>query len=159
IWVKAVDSEDLRRLTNTPEFRETNPVWSPDGREIAFVRAGHGVFIMPQSGGPERKVSDAGDIVDWTPDGKSVLVRYREGDGPYGIYQFFLDGRERRRLTHPLVGDGDWTFRVSPDGSRLAFIRYEHRGIGDLFVVPMWGGEPYRLTNWHGSLCGPVWSP
>jgi dipeptidyl aminopeptidase/acylaminoacyl peptidase len=66
---------------------------------------------------------------------------------------------ERRRLTRPQLGDGDWRFSVSPDGSRLAFVGHEHPGIGDVYVIPMQGGEPHRVTNWNGALGGVVWTP
>jgi len=158
IWIKAIDGEALSRLTATPDFTETSPAWSPDGREIAFVRAGQGVFIMPRSGGAERRVSVSGAWVDWVPDGKSVLIRDREGDAPYAIYQVFLHSLERRRLTQPRLGDGDWRFSVSPDGARLAFVRSEP-GAGDVYVVSMQGGEPRRVTNWNDTPEAVVWSP
>ena len=128
IYVKAVESEALRRLTTTPDS-ETSPAWSPDGHSIAFVRDGHGVFTMSQLGGAERQVSASGTHVAWAGDSKSVLIRDRERNtGPFGIYQVFLDTLERRRLTQAPVGAGDWRFEVSPDGSTLAFIRYEKSG-------------------------------
>jgi Tol biopolymer transport system component len=89
-----------------------------------------------------------------------VLIRDGERNtGPFGIYQVSLDTLERRRLTQAPVGDGDWRFEVSPDGSTLAFIRYEKRGIADVYVVPMGGGEPRRLTNWAAAIYGLSWTP
>jgi WD40-like Beta Propeller Repeat len=149
IWIKSIETGALRRLTETPQLTETSPAWSPNGQEIAFVRVGQGVFIIPSSGGIERRVSKSGTYIDWTSDGKSVLIRDRVRDGPYGIYQVFIDTQERRCLTQPLVGDGDWRFSVSPDGAKVAFIRIEHPGSGDIYVVPMQGGEPRRITNWN----------
>ena len=159
IYVKAVESEALRRLTQTPDS-ETSPAWSPDGHSIAFLRAGHGVFTMSQLGGAERQVSATGTHVAWAGDSKSVLIRDGERNtGPFGIYQVFLDTLERRRLTQAPVGDGDWRFEVSPDGKSLAFIRYEKRGIADVYVVPMAGGEPRRLSNWNATIYGLSWTP
>jgi Tol biopolymer transport system component len=93
-------------------------------------------------------------------DSKSVLIRDREGStGPLAIHQVFLDTLERRQLTQAPVGSGDWRFEVSPDGKRLAFIRYERPGIADLYVVPMRGGEPRRLSDWNRALTGLSWTP
>jgi Tol biopolymer transport system component len=159
IYVKAVESEALRRLTQTPDA-ETSPAWSLDGGAIAFVREGRGVFTVSQLGGAERRVSATGTHVAWAGDSKSVLVRDRERNNePFGIYQVFLDTLERRRLTQAPVGDGDWRFEISPDGRTLAFIRYEKRGIADVYVVPMGGGEPRRLTNWSAPIAGLSWTP
>jgi Tol biopolymer transport system component len=66
---------------------------------------------------------------------------------------------ERRRLTQAPVASGDWRFEVSPDGRMLAFIRYEKNGIADVYVVPMAGGEPRRLTNWNAEIDGLSWTP
>jgi Tol biopolymer transport system component len=159
IYVKAVGNEALRRLTETSNS-ETSPAWSPDGHSIAFVRDGRGVFTISQLGGNEKRVSDSGNYAAWAADSKSVLIRDREGKvGPFGIYQVFLDTLERRRLTQAPLGDGDWRFEVSPDGTTLAFIRYGRTGIADLYVVPMRGGEPRRLTDWNGVLMGLSWTP
>jgi Tol biopolymer transport system component len=159
IYVKAVGSEALRRLTDTPSL-ESSPAWSPDGQSVAFVRDGQGVFTISQLGGAERQVSASGTHVVWAGNSKSVLIRDRDGHaGPSGIHQVFLDTLERRRLTQARLGPGDWRFEVSPDGTTLAFIRYERQGIADLHVVPMRGGEPRRLTNWNADLSGLSWTP
>ena len=159
IYVQAVESEALRRLTVTAES-ESSPAWSPEGDQIAFVREQQGVFTVSQLGGAERQVSASGTHVAWAADSNSVLIRDREGDaGPFGIYQVFLDTLERRRLTQAPIGAGDWRFEVSPDGRTLAFIRYEREGIADLYIVPLLGGEPRRLSNWNAALTGLSWTP
>jgi Tol biopolymer transport system component len=159
IYVKAVGSEALRQLTATPDS-ETGPAWSHDGHSIAFVRNGQSVYTMSQLGGAERQVSASGTHVAWAGDSKSVLIRDRPRDtSPFGIHQVFLDTLQRRRLTQAPVASGDWQFEVSPDGKMLAFIRYEKNGIADVYVVPMAGGEPRRLTNWNDEIDGLSWTP
>jgi Tol biopolymer transport system component len=146
-------------LTDTPEFTETSPAWSPDGREIAFLRAGAGVFVVSESGEDERRIAGSGTWVRWTADRESVLVRDREADEPYAIFEVFLDGRKRRQITRPRGGDGDWRFNVSPDGSSIAFTRFD-ASIGELYICSFEGGEPRRVTNWNDrSLSDVVWTP
>jgi Tol biopolymer transport system component len=160
IWVKAVGNETLRRLTDTP-LPEYNPSWSPDGREIAFVRGGdnRGIFIVSQLGGPERKVSDSGNVIAWAPDGKSILIRDAIKDAPMGIHQIFLDTLSRRQITQPETGIGDWRFEVSPDGSTLAFVRFLRGNVADLYTVPMSGGAPRKRTVLGANLGGVAWTP
>ena len=89
LWVSAVDRDSRQRLTETPTAAETSPAWSPNGRDIAFIRVGEGVFVVPALGGPEQKVGDSGSMVAWMPDGRSLLVRdgRPEAGTPYGIFR------------------------------------------------------------------------
>lgn len=63
----------------TQESYEASPVWSPDGKQIAFASDRHGnfdVFVMPADGGTARRLTthSAGETPwSFTPDGKSVL--------------------------------------------------------------------------------------
>src|SRR5262245_17072853 len=157
LWVKAVDGDALSRLTETPAA-EGQSAWSPDGREIAFVRAGEGVFIVSALGGQERRITSSGSVVGWTPDSTSLLVRDRTDEGHQGIFRIELATGTRHQVTRPPRGVGDWVFAVSPDGSTLAFARYGLPGIADVYVAPIAGGEPRRRTNWNASISGISWA-
>lgn len=158
ICVKAVGTESVRRLTKTP-YTEIHPTWSPDEKEIAFVRGTVGVFVMSHLGGHERKISNSGTHPCWSPDGKSILVRDRGDERSWAIYSIALDTLERRQLTFPSAGVHEWDFDVSPDGKTLAFIRFERSRVGDIYVVPMQGGKPRRLTNWNAAIESVTWKP
>lgn len=161
ICVKAVGTESVRRVTETP-YSEIHPAWSPDGREIAFVRnppGPPGVFVVSQLGGHERRLSGSGTHPCWTPDGKSILVRDRAGERSYAIYSISLDTLERRRLTSPPLGVRDGDFEVSPDGKALGFIRVERSNVADVYVSSMEGGEPRRVTDWKAGIDSVTWTP
>ena len=148
IYVKAVESEALRRLTQTPDS-ETSPAWSPDGHSIAFIRDGHGVFTMSQLGGAERQVSATGTHVAWAGDSKSVLIRDGERNtGPFGIYQVFLDTLERRRLTQApsATETGGLKFHQTASPSRSYAMRREESPTCTLY--------PWRVANRGGSRIG-----
>jgi Tol biopolymer transport system component len=159
IWIKAAEGEARRQLTDTPAV-EGSPTWSPDGMQIAFHRAGQGIFVVSQLGGTERKIADSGTFPKWTPDGKSILVRdIKMAGGPGGIHRIDLASLGRHPITQAPSGDGDFKFEVSPDGARVAFNRYERSGVADIHVVPLAGGDPVRLTNLSATIFGLTWSP
>src|SRR4029450_2284982 len=77
IYVKLIGSERPLQLTTDPAV-DTCPTWSPDGRQIAFVRcthSEHAVYTVAALGGPERKLlsgGTGGGRLDWSPDGKYI---------------------------------------------------------------------------------------
>jgi Tol biopolymer transport system component len=157
LYVKAVDDESQRRLTDTPQ-PEFSPAWSPDGREIAFVRGGEGVLIVSALGGVERKVASAGTHVSWSADSRSVLVRAACSESPKMacIDAIRTDTLQRREIVR---ARGLWTFRASPDGETLAFIRGERPGVADIYSIPVAGGQPRRLTRLNAVIDAVEWTP
>ena len=67
-----------RQLTSTKEGA-TQPAWSPDGRQLAFVRPIDDkpqVFVMPADGGEARQLTrykHGATAPQWSPDGRQVL--------------------------------------------------------------------------------------
>jgi len=160
IYVKLVDRSDASRLTSHPA-RDSSPAWSPDGRHIAFVRDGT-IFLIPPLGGAERKVADvqAHDIA-WTPDGKSLVV----SSGKFFKRRLILlsvDTGGVKELTAAPLGEepvlGDEAPVVSPDGLQLVFVRQTTSGIAGLYLMPLAGGEPRRLTQFASAFPGVSWT-
>lgn len=163
IYIQKVDGGEPRQLT----LGGAGPVWSPDATQIAFFRSGEnsGLFVISPEGGTERKVTSrfpnsSGANVVWTPDGQNLV--FAEADTPHGrgsIQCVSLATSEVRSLTKSPGGIGDNYAAVSPDGKTLAFVRYGIPFIGDIYLVPMEGGEPRRLTNWNRLIDGLAWMP
>lgn len=157
IYVKEIDGEGLAQVTNHSAV-ETWPSWSPDGRMIAFVRGGE-VFVTPSIGGGERKVAESMGSTAWMPDGSALLVTSKAPAGTRSVFHVSLVTGEKRRLTYPHDRSvGDVAMAVSPDGQMLAFHRVVVQG-GDLYVVPVEGGRPQRLTNDNRPKFGFRWMP
>lgn len=63
----------------TQDSYESNPIWSPDGKQIAFASDRNGnfdVFVMSSAGGPARRLTthSSNEIpTTFTPDGKYIL--------------------------------------------------------------------------------------
>ena len=62
IYVKEVDGPGFNRLTTDPAD-DCYPAWSPDGRQIAFLRASGDrgmLYLISPLGGGERKLAEVG---------------------------------------------------------------------------------------------------
>jgi Tol biopolymer transport system component len=163
IYVRPATGGASRRLTTDGESK-SNPAWSPDGSQIAFVKRNSGVFLVSSQGGTERKVSASSleSSLAWMPDGKSLALTERTADQePYRVVLVSLASGERRRLTAPPPGtQGDHDPAISPDGKNLCFVRWlVGSGASDLYVVPVVGGELRRLTSDGVWIYSPVWTP
>ena len=87
----------------------------------------------------------------WTPDA-SMLVFAADRDDNVDVWLQHARGGQPLRLTDD--GAADWQPAVSPDGSQIVF-RSERAG-GGLFVIPVLGGVPRRVTSFGHW---PQWSP
>jgi tricorn protease len=125
LWVANPDGSNPRRLT-VSEGIESNPVFSPDGKWIAFSAQYDGnvdVYVIPVEGGiPKRLTWHPGaDIVrGFTPDGQSVLFisqRACFSNRYFKLYTVPVTGGPVKELEIPNA----YYASYSPDGSRLAY--------------------------------------
>jgi Tol biopolymer transport system component/DNA-binding winged helix-turn-helix (wHTH) protein len=185
IYVKSFGAGEPQRLTTDPA-RDSAPAWSPDGRQIAFVRSNRtmkgtsaDVIVIPTAGGVERtvitmSVPDVGSQpirdLDWAPDGQWIAVSGRgqpSANDPGGIWLVALDGELRRPLTNPPSDGRDHRPAFSPDRTRLAFLRTAGRPGGARTSVQVLSlspdlmavGPPTGVTFEEEQSVGLAWTP
>jgi Tol biopolymer transport system component len=148
------------------------PTWSPDGRRIAHRRRvmnddGKYIFTIESVsalGGQRRQLTktlhSGPGGPSWSPDGNTLALVDRESpDVPSSIFLLSLETGEKRRLTSPPADhDGDVSPRFSPDGRKVAFVRWGAMIQSDVFVIPTEGGEQRRLTTSNGVTYGVDWT-
>ena len=136
--------------------------FSPDGRQLAFVRGQFGqdmtLVIADSSGGNERDLAtrkrpDFFGLPAWSPDGKTVACAYgstelMDGSSPaLGVTTFQIsDGAERR------ITDARWTdvrqLSWLPDGSGLVLSAAEAElSPAQIWTLSLPAGEVRRVTN------------
>jgi Tol biopolymer transport system component len=178
IYVKAlgVGAKPLR-LTENPAA-DVTPVWSPDGRQIAFLRMlkeTAAIYTVPSLGGQERKLIDISGRLrtnqfdwipsfSWSPDGDWLAIaEKRQPSEPSRIVRLSLATLKKQPLTSPPQDSkGDLQPALSPDGRQLAFVRARSWNYGDLdvWVQPVEGGEPRRVTSaQYEHVYGLAWTP
>ena len=115
LWMIGWNGEDRLRLTSLPDSSESKPVWSPDGRFLAFIatrgdeetkKKGGQVWLLDRRGGEAQKLTDIkGGVSDyaWSPDGKRLVLVVND-----------FDPSSERKTPPPIVidryrfkGDGD----------------------------------------------------
>lgn len=160
-----------RRLQLSPDSTiDWSPTWSPNGRYVAYVQeteGTHQISIVPSIGGqgrtvlrrPHRQIQSAA----WVPDTSRralVFSARRRPHQAYGLSLLLPDADSTMSLTTPpLWSKGDMDPTLSPDGSRIAFVRSPVQGVGDVFVVSTSGGSPTRITSDSTTVDGLAWSP
>ena len=179
IYVKLIGSEPPLRLTNNPAD-EYSPVWSPDGRWIAFCRdlseGKYAIVLTSPIPGPERILTesyrDARDelsdrLLSWSPDSRWLAMTMKGSEKPQElptIFLFSLEAGEKRKITSRPVGNwvGDSCPAFSPDGRKLAFSRWAAWASSEIYVLdlsldlkPI--GEPKRVTFGNWVAITPAW--
>jgi tricorn protease len=152
LWLVGRDGGDARRLTSGVGL-ETNPVFSPDGTQVAFAGEYEGnldVYVVPAAGGVPRRLTyhPGPDVpVAWTPDGKSVLFRSQRSSYARFTRLFTVPAEGGLPAELPLPEAEEGSF--SPDGKRIAYVPYSNR-------VPFPGGH-VAWKRYRGGLASPVW--
>jgi dipeptidyl aminopeptidase/acylaminoacyl peptidase len=215
IWIVPTSGGESLQLTQSGH--DSSPVWSPDGKTIAFLSSRSGesqVYLLSMDGGEARPLthlSTGMDIVKWSPDGK--MIAFTSGVYPdckddacnsardsekekdkvkahvaeHLLYRHWTHWNEGKR-SHLFVAaaDGGGTPRdltaganydvppderggpadlnFSPDSREICFTAVTDpveaiSTNGDLFVVPVAGGEIKRITKQPGFDGEPTYSP
>ncbi|HEV2950753.1 MAG TPA: hypothetical protein VGZ51_01515 [Actinomycetota bacterium] len=130
VAVTRTDGTGYRNLTRSPDANEWGPVWSPDGRRIAYSSDENGMpqlFVMDADGSNARQLSDLwGEYPAWSPDGSAIAFASSMGgstpfgDPDYDVWVMDADGSDETNLT-AAPGSNDMYPTWSPDGAWIAF--------------------------------------
>ena len=169
LYVQLVDGSQPLRLADAGGGFIGNAAWSPDGRQIAYGRCdddGAGIYTVSPLGGPQHKVTDVSCLygdpghAQWTHDGKALVLVDRCGaEQAGGVVLFSLETGKKRCLSSPPSGnETDVGPVLSPDGQTVAFIRMSSSIVGDIYTVPVAGGEVRRLSREKNAVWQLMWS-
>ena len=170
IWLVERTGGAAKRLTNTPND-ETSPIFSPDGRRIAFSRMNGNdwdVFIAQSdgSGEPTRVTMMPEDdfVTSWSPDGKDIIFETTRDEE--SLTRLYKTSADRLALATALPLHQSYSGSVSPDATRIVYNprsgsddwRYYRGG----FVAPLWianlkTGALEKLSTGTYNDKNPVW--
>ncbi len=172
LWLAPRDGGEARPLTTGPGTK-SDPVFSPDGTQVAFTGDYDGntdVYVMPAAGGPPRRLTyhpGEDTVVGWTPDGKRIL--FRSARNSYSrfnrVFSVTLDGSVAEELPLPMAEEGSY----SADGTHLAYVpltnmsprsawkRYRGGRTAAIWIANLADSSIQKLPRENSNDFNPMW--
>jgi tricorn protease len=166
LFTIATDQGDVRRLTQTPGVRETQPQWSPDGKRIAFVSDKSGreeVWVCDEDGSNLKQISESdsqkGQLA-WAPDSKAIL--YTGSDKKLSRYDFTTE-TTKALASGDVIGFGGGAVtnpQWSPDGKWVSYTKAGSNLLPHVYIIPASSGPERRITDEDSySDTNALWTP
>ncbi|MBN1190588.1 MAG: PD40 domain-containing protein [Dehalococcoidales bacterium] len=161
IYSVDADGSNRKKLTDL-QTESHQPVWSPNGRSIAFASEygnNRYIFVMNFNGSGLKPITSSyfSDNPAWSPDGRKIAYASASFANNPAIYVIDADGSNPVRLTNNSFPEYNPVW--SPDGTKIAFERYMDNNHTDIWVMNIDGTDMRNLTNDPADDREPAWSP
>jgi len=150
-----------RNLTASSNTHERNPVWSPDGKYIAYLSDKSGEFeiYIQKQDGSEAAVQITKDAdcyfyaIEWSPDSKKILwsdrlMRLRYVDVQSKVVTL-VDKAEQTEIN---------SYTWSPDSKWIVYDRPEIQGFSKIYIYSLATAQKQAVTDGWFNVNGPVFS-
>ncbi len=179
IWVVSSNGGSARQLTSNTAY-DYSPIWSPDGKEIAFASDRHGNFdiytVAAEGGNPKRLTTHSASETPWsyTPDGKKIVFSAKIQDPASSVLfpkssmtELYAVSREGGRAEQILATPAE---EVSFLGTDKKFVYQDKKGGENIWrkhhtssiTRDIWlynDGKHTKLTTFEGEDRYPCVSP
>ncbi|MBI4471246.1 MAG: PD40 domain-containing protein [Acidobacteria bacterium] len=156
-----------RQITDVKTGSAYIPVWSPDGKRIAYTHW-HNYWkyelrIVSLETGEDQHREINGRPSGWSVDGRHIL--YSEGGAEKARWSLNLlpvDGGPAREIMSGNASKqtvAPQGLRLSPDGKYVVYSLEKDRTSSSLFLVRIEGGDPIRITEGSTYDYDPIWAP
>jgi tricorn protease len=147
IFTTPVTGGDLVQITENPA-RDKEPVYSPDGKQIAFISDRSGreeIYLVASDGaGDPQRITDLDILkqgVTWSPDSKSLAFTTTDDK----LYVYDTGAKQVKVLAssrYGAVNGAAW----SPDGKWIAYAKPDQTRNTDIYLIPAAGGQERKVT-------------
>jgi tricorn protease len=147
IFTAPTEEGDLHQITDSPA-RDKEPLYSPDGKSIAFISDRSGreeIYIIAADGtGEPQKITDLDTLkfsFAWSPNSKEIAFSASDSK----LRKYSVDTKQTSELSsskYGNIGAPVW----SPDGKWIAFSKPDYVRTSDVYLIPSGGGEERKVT-------------
>ncbi|WP_219114671.1 S41 family peptidase [Janthinobacterium sp. UMAB-56] len=156
------DKGDVRNLTQTAGAHERTPIWSPDGRSVAYFSDESGEYelhVRSQDGkGAVKKLKLNGsgfyDNAVWSPDSKKIAF----ADNGWSMYVIDVgNGKVQRIATEPMYGvDKSMRAAWAPDSRWLAYTLNSPTYTRSAYIYSVEQNKSMPVTDGLSDVAQPV---
>lgn len=161
ISLLSIETGARREITHPHAYFDTLPVFSPDGKWIAFTRnfgfSAREIFVVSANGGAEKQLTfDRQPTYGaaWTADSREIVFASNRGRGGESLWRVPAKGGVPRRVSATL--EGSFYPSISRQGNQLAYTQsfkdtnvyaFEGPGFNDKRTAPGYFLERKLLIN------------
>ena len=162
VWIVPANGGWPKQLT-VSEQRQIDPVWSPDGKWIAFSSDYGGneqwdIFLVSPKNGIVINLTNTPDVSEvdarWSPDSQTLAFRSKpKNAAPYDIRVMDVRTRKISAITQGTPAGIDNSDQIwSPDGKQLAYTRGDSGGhSSDVYLGDIASGRSTNVTQHEGD--------
>jgi tricorn protease len=166
IFTVPAEKGDTRNLTRTPGSAERDPVWSPDGKSIAYFSDASGeyqLYVRDQDGLQPPKVIDLGPGASffygplWSPDSKRIAF----SDKHLRLWYVDVAGGKPVKIDTGLRGGFGTNSELSwsPDSQWIAYTRDLESQMHAVFLYSLATHVSTQVTDGMSNAAHPVFDP
>lgn len=161
IFSVPVNKGITKNITNSSGAHDRNPVWSPDGKYVAYIsdKSGEYQIYLSENKNPDSEIQltsfKDGYIykLKWSPDGKNIAWN----DKKLGLYSINIETKEITKVQKSIIWeihDYDW----SPDSKWIAFSDQDAARVSQIYLYSFEQKKSFVVTTeWYDSY-SPVFS-
>lgn len=162
LFTVPAEKGDVRNLTNTPGTRERAPVWSPDGKWVAYWSDASGEYQLYVTGAdgklPARQVTKDQNTYPyalvWSPDSKKLAWSDKTGR----LYWVDATGGKSTQVDHDKNAEmHEYTW--SPDSRWIAYAKHTGAGFNVLHLYSLATGKSTAVTDGMSDDFSPSFDP
>jgi tricorn protease len=147
IFTAPTEEGDLRQITDSPA-RDKEPLYSPDGKWVAFISDRSGreemYLIAADGAGEPQKITDFDTLkfsFAWSPNSKEIAFTGSDNK----LRKYSVDSKQTTELSsskYGNIGSPVW----SPDGKWIAYSKPDYVRTSDVYLISSAGGEERKAT-------------
>ncbi|MHA4809217.1 S41 family peptidase [Flavitalea flava] len=164
IFTVPVENGNARDLTHSSDAADRRPIWSPDGKQIAWFSdkggAGYALYLSDQEGKTEPRKISIGDSKlawepTWSPDGK--YIAFEDNEVRIQVVELTTGKMTQADVGGLNIERGRMSLSWSPDSKWMAYSKTAPNNFRRITIWSLATGKAAPLSDPMADAIEPAW--